>query len=58
MDFLFVKCEKINKKSSITKVLRFYYKYVKNIDFLVNKDRIYIYLKKCVKNSSMDFRNL
>lgn len=40
MDFLFVKCEKIRKKYSVTKILRFYYKCVKYIDFLVNKDKI------------------
>lgn len=40
MDFLSVKCEKIREKRSITKMLRFYYKYVKNIDFLANKDKI------------------
>lgn len=40
MDFFFVKCEKNKVKNSITKVLRFLYKYVKYIDFLANKDKI------------------
>lgn len=40
MDFLFVKCEKTKRKHSITKILRFYYNYVKSIDFLANKDKI------------------
>lgn len=40
MDFLSAKYEKIKKKRSITKILHFYYKYVKNIDFLAIKDKI------------------
>lgn len=39
-DFLSVKYEKIGKIHSVTKILRFYYKYVKYIDFLANKDKI------------------
>ena len=57
MDFLLVSCEKCKKKASITKVLHFCYKCIKCIDFLPNKDKILIYLKKCVKYSSMDFYN-
>lgn len=57
MAFLLLKCEKITLKSSVTKLLRFLYKCVKCIDFLANKDKILIYLKKCVKYSSMDFYN-
>ena len=30
----------MKKKQSVTKILRFYYKYVKPIDFLSNKDKI------------------
>ena len=58
MDFLFVKYEKMKKKSNITNILRFLYKYIKNIDFLPNKDKILIYLKKCVNYSSMDLTKL
>ena len=37
-------------------MLRFYYKYIKYLDTLVNKDKIEIYLKKCVKYSRMDLK--
>ena len=47
----------MRRKFSVTELLRFLYKCVKCIDFLVNKDKILIYLKKCVKYSSMDFYN-
>lgn len=40
MDFLSVKCEKYSKKQTVTKILRFYYKCVKSIDFLINKYKI------------------
>ena len=40
MAFLFVKYEKKDVKNCITKILRLFYKYVKNIDFLEKKDRI------------------
>ena len=55
--FFMAKIRKNEWKSSVTKLLRFLYKCVKCIDFLVNKDKILIYLKKCVKYSSMDFYN-
>jgi len=34
-------------KNIITNILHFYYSYVKNIDFLPNKDKIYVYLNYC-----------
>lgn len=39
-DFLFAKCEKKFREISVTEILRFLYKCIKNIDFLANKDKI------------------
>ena len=44
MDFLFVKCLKIDKKTNITFVLHLYYGSVKCIDFLPKKYKIKVYL--------------
>lgn len=40
MDFLSANYEKFKQKRSVTDVLHFYYKYIKCIDFLPNKDKI------------------